>query len=305
MRKNILTAFLLFFFSISLKCSFAFNKNDSIFPSLNYKRLNGVLFAETTIYSGLLFSLNTLWYKDYPQSKFHFFNDNSEWLQMDKFGHAFSSYYSGKSGAEVFKWCGVSNTKALLIGGNIGWLFLSSVEILDGRSKEWGFSIGDIAANSFGSVFYIGQELMFNEQRAIIKFSYSPSEYSKYRPNLLGKSFHESLIKDYNAQTYWLSFNLNDFGLKKCPTWLNFALGYGADGMVGAFNNNIPENQKVSVPVFERNRQYYLSFDLDLNKINTKNKFFKAVFKSVGFIKIPSPTLEIKGNNIKFHSLYF
>ena len=39
----------------------------------------------------------------YPKSKFHFINDNREWLQMDKFGHAMTSYYTGYLGVKAYK----------------------------------------------------------------------------------------------------------------------------------------------------------------------------------------------------------
>ncbi len=305
MCKKILVFIL--FFSISISSSPVFSNilNDSISDKVNSKRLKNVLITESAIYSSLLVSLNSLWYKNYPRSSFHFFNDNSEWLQMDKFGHAFSSYYVGKSGTELLRWCGVSDKKALLFGGNLGWLFLSSVEVLDGQSKGWGFSWGDIGANSFGSFFYIGQELLFNKQLASIKFSYFPSEFAKYKPSVLGSNFHESLIKDYNAQTYWFSISMNDLGIKKIPSWLNLALGYGGDGMTGAFKNTIRDNNDNIIPSFNRTRQYYVSFDIDLNKIKTKNKLLKICFKSIGFIKFPAPTLEITNKNLKFHSFYF
>ena len=53
-------------------------------------------------------------------------------------------------------------------------------------------------------------------------------------------------------------------------------------------------------------RQFYLSLDLDLTKIETKSKLLQSIFSVVNFIKVPSPTLEIntKGN-IKFHYMFF
>ena len=305
MRKKSLICLLFFYISISSTRGFSNSLNDSISDKFKSRRLKNVLIAESAIYGGLLVSLNGLWYKNYPRSPFHFFNDNSEWLQIDKLGHAFSSYYAGKSGTELFRWCGVSDKKALLFGGNIGWLFLSSVEVLDGQSKGWGFSWGDIAANSFGSFFYIGQELIFHKQLATMKFSYSPSEFAKYKPNVLGSSFQESLIKDYNGQTYWLSFSMNELGMKKMPSWLNLAIGYGGDGMTGALKNIIRDSKNNIIPSYNRNRQFYFSFDIDLNKIKTKNKLLKTCFKSIGFIKFPAPAIEISNKNIKFHYFYF
>ena len=46
------------------------------------------------------------------------------------------------------------------------------------------------------------------------------------------------MLKDYNGQTYWLSANLKSFFPgSNIPPWLNVAIGYGADGMFGGFEN--------------------------------------------------------------------
>ena len=42
-------------------------------------------------YGGTLIALNNAWYKDYPKTSFHTFNDSKEWLQMDKVGHAWGA----------------------------------------------------------------------------------------------------------------------------------------------------------------------------------------------------------------------
>src|ERR1700742_236943 len=48
-------------------------------------------------YGGSLIILNNTWYKNYPRSSFHTFNDDGEWLQVDKFGHAWTAYNAGKA----------------------------------------------------------------------------------------------------------------------------------------------------------------------------------------------------------------
>src|ERR1700757_2226381 len=60
--------------------------------SYNQKRTIGVVAGETCLASGSLVALSQVWYKDYPRTSFHFFNDNGEWLQMDKCGHATTAY---------------------------------------------------------------------------------------------------------------------------------------------------------------------------------------------------------------------
>jgi hypothetical protein len=68
------------------------------------------------------------------------------------------------------------------------------------------------------------------------------------------------------------------------------------------FGTNSKENRLLQNPY----RQFYLSFDADLTKIETKSKFLKTVFSVVNFIKIPAPALEFNTKNgFKLHYLYF
>ena len=48
-------------------------------------------------YGGSLIILSNTWYKNYPHTSFHTFNDAGEWLQVDKFGHAWTAYNTGES----------------------------------------------------------------------------------------------------------------------------------------------------------------------------------------------------------------
>jgi hypothetical protein len=114
----------------------------------------------------------------------------------------------------------------------------------------------------------------------------------------------ERLLKDYNGQTYWLSANVHSF-LKqsKIPNWLNFAVGYGADGMI---TGRSEINDSFLYPETQRTRQFYLSLDVDLTKIHTRSHFLKTFFSIFNSIKIPAPTFEINGlGKVKFHYLYF
>ena len=292
---------------LQVAAGFSQNNFDSFFKpsdSLNKQRRNAVVISEVVISATALVGLNQLWYADYPKSDFHTINDNSEWLQMDKFGHVFSSYHLGSFGADALKWSGVSKKSQLIYGATLGFVFLSSVEVFDGYSSQWGFSFGDLAANAGGTVLYVSQELLWKEQRIVPKFSFHTTKYSGARPDVLGSSFSEQLLKDYNGQTYWLSGNLHlFFKTSKIPKWLNIAVGYGADGMINGNNQTV---DAFSVQNQEKTRQFYLSFDADLTKIKTKSHFLKTVFGLFNAIKIPAPTFEISNSQgIKFHYLYF
>lgn len=272
--------------------------------SLDKIRQNSIVIAESVLAAGALVGLNQLWYADYPQSNFHFTDDNSEWLQMDKLGHSFSSYHLGRFGAEMLQWSGASKKNQLIYGAGLGFAFLTAVEVLDGYSSEWGASTGDVIANASGTALYISQELLWKEQRITPKFSFHTTQFAAYRPDVLGRSLSEQILKDYNGQTYWLSTNLYSFSKgSKIPKWLNLAIGYGANGMVSGNIENNPQNSTQKV---ERFRQFYLSFDVDLTKIETKSHFLKTIFSVFNTIKIPAPTIEYSANEgLKGHWLYF
>lgn len=299
--------------TVGLVCCVLLNsvqaQSDTLKPSkLHTKRLALVAGSGVAMYGGVMIGLNSLWYKDYPRSAFHLFNDNNEWLQMDKIGHATTAYYVGKIGIEVFHWTGMKPTRSIILGGSIGFLFLTGIEVLDGYSTQWGFSSGDMLANAAGAGLVIGQQLIWEEQRIGIKFSYYPSSYAQFRPSVLGKNFSEQVLKDYNAQSYWLSCNIADFckSESRFPKWLNVAIGYGADGMTGAVVNSYDLGAPSPGVPFERNRQYYLALDVELAKLKTKYPILNTVFKSIGFIKFPSPALEYhERNGFKWHWMHF
>ena len=283
------------------------NSFESFFKpsdSLNLKRQNTVIISEAVLATGTLIGLSQAWYADYPKSDFHFINDNSDWLQMDKFGHVFTSYHLGRFGAEMLQWSGANKKNQLLYGAGLGFAFLTAVEVFDGYSSQWGASSGDIIANASGTALYVSQELIWKEQRITPKFSFHTTKYDGYRPEVLGSSYTEQILKDYNGQTYWLSVNLHSFANgSKIPKWLNVALGYGAEGMI---TGNKENTTTTYTPNPQRFRQLYLSLDVDLTKIKTNSYFLKTIFSVFNSVKIPAPTIEfVQFNDIKYHFIYF
>jgi len=274
---------------------------DTDLPStVDKKKRNILLISEAATYTVALVGLNQLWYDDYPKSSFHFINDNGEWLQMDKLGHLTTSYYSGVAGIKAYKWTGMKRKNAIWYGGLTGTFFLTIIEVLDGQSKQWGASSGDLIANTTGSLLAIGQALKWNEQRIQLKFSYRPSIWAPKNPEQLGSSNLERVLKDYNGQTYWLSFNINslfDIQSTNFPQWLNVAVGHGAHFMTQPY----PKDGGI----VWRKRQYLLSLDIDLTRIDTKNKVLNTVLHTFGFLKFPMPTLELRNGKLHTHSLYF
>ena len=70
---------------------------------------------------------------------------------------------------------------------------------------------------------------------------------------------------------------------------VEFALGYGAENMIEPY----PDRTMAY-------RQYYLTFDVDLNKIKTKSKIINSVLHTFIF------KVSILGNgDVSFHSIYY
>lgn len=282
--------------------------NDSIHHQPNYKaRLIGVSVGVSALYVTTMTGLYYLWYADYPKSSFHFINDSGEWLYMDKIGHATSSYWIGRIGYESLRWCGVSKKNAVWYGGTWGLIYLTSVEVFDGFSAEWGASVPDLAANTIGTAVFIGQQLLLDNQPFIFKFSFHQTQYADYRPDLFGEKFMQQMLKDYNGQTYWLSANIASFlpESSRFPKWLDVSFGYSGEGMLGAETNPAEYNGE-PLPYFERYSQYFLSLDIDLTKIRTKNETVSMLLNLIGYIKLPFPAVEFNRiNKVKWHWMYY
>ena len=278
------------------------------------KRVKAVAITNVVGYSAILIGLNAAWYANYPRSSFHFFNDNGEWLQVDKVGHFYSAYIESRASMELWRWTGISRKKRIWLGGMSGVVYQTAIEVLDGFSKEWGFSWGDFTANVVGSATLISQELAWDDQRIKIKFSshrnnYQDAVLNARADDIYGKSFSERLLKDYNAQTYWASANIKSFFPEtNLPSWLSVAVGYGAEGMFGATSNTWKD--KHTDIIYDRSdirryRQWYLSPDVDFTKIKTRKKAIKVLLTVLSAFKFPAPSLEFSKGSFKFHALHF
>lgn len=271
--------------------------------SLQKGRRNTVIISESTASAAAIIGLSQLWYADYPRANFHVINDANEWQQLDKAGHLFSSYHLGRLSKEALAWSGVSRRDQLVYGATFGFAFLTAVEVLDGYSAQWGASWSDVAANATGTALYVSQELWWNEQRIIPKYSFHATKYASQRPDLLGSSMQEEWLKDYNGQTYWLSLNVHAFVKSNAiPSWLNVAIGYGAEGMISAQAQTANTNLMPTA----RTRQIYLSLDADLTKIKTKSHLIKTICSVFNTIKIPAPTIEFgTSGGVNMYPFYF
>lgn len=278
--------------------AFSQYSKDSV---VNKKKLYPFLIATNTVYAGSLIYLAGVWYQNEEKEKFHLFNDLPEWKQMDKAGHITTSFHESMIVAKGLIWSGVNEKKAILYGSLAGFLYQAPIELLDGYSPAYGASISDLFANAVGSGLLAGQYLAWKEIRIKPKFSFHTTAYSAMKPELLGRNFSESLLKDYNGQTYWLSFNISSFlkNENKFPKWVNLSIGYGAEEMIRGrdFQNRLEGLNPY--------RQYYLSMDFDLSFVNPKRKWLKILLYPLEIIHIPFPAIELNKKGLVLHPIYF
>jgi hypothetical protein len=295
--------FILFFAILFCTKALVSASNDSL------RTRKGALSISTGLFSaGTLITLQQAWYADYNTGRFHIFNDNHEWFQMDKAGHVYSTYQSARLLMEACNWAGFNRKTRYMLGAGAGFVFMTGIEILDGYSRGWGYSWGDQLSNFIGTGMAVAQDLLWEDQRLQLKLSYAPSGLAKYNPALLGRNFQEQLLKDYNGQTYWLSINPASFFTKEksLRTALSIAIGYSARGMLGAVNNNKaalqPDGTLIAV---QRERLCLLSLDLDLRKLPIRSRFVKSILSVVQIVKIPAPTLQFSRRGIRAYGIYF
>lgn len=266
-------------------------------PGPDHGRITTVAIVCGVAYSATLYGLSKAWYSGQPRESFHFFNDNGEWKQIDKVGHFYSAFYSSYAADRALQWAKVDKRRSGKYGSIIGSFLLVPVEVMDGFSSAYGASVGDLVADFAGGGFYFAQTRLWEEPRIYPKFSFHRSDFARLRPAVLGNNGVEELLKDYNGQTYWLSFDLDRF--IPFPKWINLDVGYGAEGMVYARDN---ENSQAGYHAY---RQYYLGLDIDLRAVNTRSRFLRSVLDVVSLVRLPAPAMEFSRHGVAFKPLYF
>jgi hypothetical protein len=259
-------------------------------------RVRLVLLFCLTAYVVIILLLGGAWYSPQWITAFHFFNDAAEWKQMDKFAHFFWAFQISSIIARLLQWAGVNLSDSARGGAILGLLFVSSIEIMDGFSVDYGASIFDVGANLLGCAAFVGQSLLWTKVKIWPKFSFHHTTFAPLRPALLGDGFFEEILKDYNGQTFWYSFQVKRLHL---PAWLTLAVGVGAEGMLRARDE---QNQLLH---FSAHRKYFLSLDLNFTHIQTRSRVLNSLIYFGNIIKIPAPAIEISSQGIRFHPIYF
>lgn len=246
------------------------------------------------LYLAIVFLLGAAWYAGQMVEPFHFFNDLPEWKQLDKFAHLFWTFQVCAMASRMFAWANANNFNRA--GCIVGFCIVSSIEILDGFSVGYGASVFDLLANALGALLFFVQTNFWNRINLFAKFSFHPTSFADVRPDLLGGTFLEQILKDYNGQTFWYSWKPP---IKFWPSWLAIAIGVGAEGMVRGRDF---QSQELG---FFPYRKFLFSLDLNPNAFEFKSKWKNYLLYPLRIFKLPFPAIEISERGIMFHWIYF
>ena len=275
------------------------------------KRKKVFKIASVATYSSIATGLYFAWYNQFEQVSFHFFDVWGEWNNMDKTGHSYSAYIQAELIHNLARWSGYEDDQALLIGSAASLLGQLTIEVMDGFSSGWGFSVTDLGANLIGTSGYYLQHKHWGEQRLTMKMSYWPVDYPDYNFQSSSGSFESTLVersevlfgersierflKDYNGQTIWVSADIKAFlPESRWPEFLNVALGYGANNLFGGFSNSWSVNDEslsIDTDLFPRSQQWVLALDYDLKSIKARSEFGRGLLRFLDIFKWPAPAI--------------
>ena len=199
--------------------------------------------------------------------------------------------------SNVYKWSGLSTQKSRLLSASVALGYMSVIEIMDGFSSDWGFSISDMGANLIGSGLFLFQEKYFSKQIFQPKFSFHPTRFSEIRPEILGKNPLESILKDYNGQSYWICFSPGNLGVSSWPKWLMLSFGHSINGRLKGDSRDYMG--------YQSSREFLFSLDVDLTELDVKSKFLTSLFEIINCLKIPFPTLIYNKGDFNVLPVYF
>ncbi|MDO8550099.1 MAG: DUF2279 domain-containing protein [Ignavibacteria bacterium] len=243
--------------------------------------------------------LKELWY-DWPTTKFHsinFSDDFEKYKWMDKYGHFLHAYFASGLFSKGYRWAGMSGENSILYGSLSGWLWMLQIEIADGFFEQWGFSWGDLIANTVGAGFSALQQIYPETLGGIQpKISYHISDALKERKYNNGA---KSIIDDYEGMTFWLGVNAYHYMpeniQKNYPEWLKpfgLAIGHSAKGIA-----NSPQGGE---------REIFIGLDYDLRKLplGDESSLIRFLKNELNIIRLPLPAVKITPHGV-WYGLYF
>ncbi len=266
---------------------------------VDYLRLSSMLGAIAIVNTVAYTYQQQVWYTE-ETTVFHsldFINDWNKYQQMDKFGHFTDAYFTSDLTAKIYRWSGLSGESSVWYGALTGWLWMLEIEISDAFMSEWGFSWGDMLANTAGSAFFVLQQFNYDALGGIQpKVSWHKSDAWKEM------RYHKdpgALIEDYEGMTFWMTLNPHHYfpesWKKNYSEWLaplGIAVGVSAKD-IGAYP-------------WGGYKEYFVGLDVDIKKLPIlgDSNLMKFIASEVNILRLPMPTIRFSSQGTWF-GFYF
>ena len=134
-----------------------------------------------TTYVGAWAFVSTAWWTRENASSFALHDEGAFGLGTyaggaDKLGHFYTNYLATRLYTDILEWGGFSRTVSMVSATLLTTAFFTGIELKDGYQRNYGFSLGDIAANLTGQATAIAMMLVPDLDEAVsIRLMYFPS----------------------------------------------------------------------------------------------------------------------------------
>jgi hypothetical protein len=253
---------------------------------IDYLRLSSMAGLMIAVNMVALNYQKDIWYTE-ETTVFHSLDLAEDWgkyQQMDKFGHFADAYFTSDLSGKIYRWSGMSGNTSVWLGALTGWAWMLEIELNDAFMADWGFSWGDMLANTAGSAFYVLQQFNYDLLGGIHpKFSWHKSEaWKQMRYNTDPKA----LIEDYEGLTFWVTVNPHHYfpndWKKTYPEWLApLGLAFGVSA------------KDIGINPWGGYKEYFVGLDVDLRKLPIWGDLglTKFIVSEINFLRLPLPVI--------------
>ena len=174
----------------------------------------------------------TNWWEDGFSGSFHienegWFGQNTNEGGADKAGHAYGTYVMTRLLTRTFEAVGNDPGRALRLGTWTSLGVMTGVEVIDGFSKKYSFSLEDVVMNTAGVAFAVLSEV-YPSVDALLDF-----RLLYQRPDNVQQTGATQPLSDYSGQTFLLVMKVDGIPrLREVPVvrYVEFEVGYNARG---------------------------------------------------------------------------
>lgn len=261
---------------------------DALRPDLLRVGVVGTVTAGSLV-ATYAFQQKAWWLGD--RSPFMIKSDMTSTLNFDKLGHLYGGYLLSNGFGSLFRWCGLEERKSVFYGAGASFLYQTSLEVMDGCRKNYGFDLLDELGNLVGAIIPVLQHEVPFFQSFSLKYSYYPSK--PYLEELRRGASNRIFIDDYEGMTLWLAVDphmLTGNGLPEIvPRWIGVAVGYGVRDLDYCGGGR---------------RVFSLALDVNFSRIETESAFLRSLFRALDFLHLPFPGVRYSEGVWSFGVLY-